>query len=1031
MQATSTPGGRLGAWLALLLILATAPCFALNPARRLTQYAHTAWRIEDGAFGATPNTLAQTKDGYLWIGTDAGLVRFDGNRFVQWEPPAGQRLLNSSIFSLRGASDGSLWIGSGSALSRWRNGRLTNYTTGRGHINAIEEDADGNVWFARSRPQEPSGPICRTEGDKVRCFGRADGVPFSLVVPMKRDRNGDFWGGAPEGVFRWRPGFGEVHLRDRVPAGGGLSGVSCVAVEPGGVVWAGIENSGTGPSLLKREHGVWTGVHLPAAAGSQVEVMALLVDSHGAVWVGTTAHGLYRLQAGQIEHYGPEDGLSSASVNDFLEDREGNLWIATSNGLDRLRDLQITTYSIREGLTAEKASSILGTRDGKVWIGNGGALESIQDGRILAIQARNGLPGRRVTSLLEDPAGRLWVGVDGGLFILDGGRFRNVPGLHGPAFGTVWVMAATSEGDVWAEVIAPARRLVHIRNERAVEEFEAGRVPAARGLASAGGGALWLGLQSGELARLKEGQLARFALPAQATGDPLPVREVVPDTDGSVWISNPQGLIRWKNGVARRMGTANGLPCSRVNGHLRDPQGRLWILSECGLLLLTREEVERWWAHPDAILQVRTFDALDGARPGPAAFAPSITRSTDGRIWFVSDKFVQVLDPATLDTPAPSPPVHIEQTFADRRPYAPRQGLELPALTRELQIDYTAVCLALPQKVRFRYMLEGQDTAWQEPGTRRQAFYSRLGPGTYRFRVMASNPEGVWNEAGDSLSFSIRPAYYQTHGFQLAIALLLLGSAWLGYRFRIRQIAAGLNARFAERLSERTRLARELHDTLLQTIQGSRMVADDALSDPEDTARMRRALEKLSGWLAQATREGRATLNELRVSTTQTNDLADGLRQAAEEAQMPASMQVVLSVEGEVKQMHPILRDELYRIGCEAIRNAVKHSGGSKVQVELNYGTNLELKVRDNGKGIPREISERGREGHFGLATMQERAERIGGRLRIFSTPGAGAEVQLVVPGQLLYTEPGPARSRLTTRLSHLLRRGKPPAGRP
>ncbi|QOY90543.1 sensor histidine kinase [Paludibaculum fermentans] len=1010
--------------MALWTVLAVAPCLALNPARRLTQYAHTAWRIEDGAFGATPNALAQTADGYLWIGTDAGLVRFDGVRFVPWEPPAGQQLPNPTINSLRGTRDGSLWIGTPSGLARWRNGVLWNYTTGRGYINAIVEDPDGNVWFSRSRPAEASGPICKVEGDKAHCYGKPEGVPFALVGPLRRDGNGDFWGGSPEGLFRWRPGFSEVHLTDRLAVAAGLPGVSALATGPDGAVWAGIERRGGGPILQQRAHGVWRGIPLAAAPGGKLEVIALAVDHAGMTWVGTAAHGLYRLHDGTFEHFRAEDGLSSAGVNDLFEDREGNVWVATSNGLDRFRDLHITTYSMREGLTADKASSILGTRDGKVWSGNGSALEYIQDGVAHAIQAPNGLPGRRVTALLEDAAGRLWVGVDGDLLILDKGRFRRIPGLHGPSLGTVWTMISVDGGDIWAEVITPPRRLVRIRNERVVEEFESGRVPTGRGLADAGGGALWLGLRSGDLARYKDGRIERFSLRGGGKGDPAAIREIHTDPDGAVWISHRQGLIRWKDGVAKRLGKENGLPCAAVFGQLRDRQGRLWILSECGLLTLPREEVDRWWAHPEVTVQVRAFDALDGARPGPSSFTPSITQSVDGRIWFVSDKVVQVFDPGELSATGPPPPVHIEQAVADRRAYAPKPGLELPALTKEVQIDYAATSLALPQKVRFRYLLEGHDSAWQEPGTRRQAFYSRLDPGSYRFRLIASGPDGAWNEAGDSLSFSVRPAYYQTLRFQFVCAALLLGAIWLGYRIRIHQVAAGLNARFDERLAERTRLARELHDTLLQTIQGSRMVADDALGAPEDPVRMRHALGRLSEWMAQATEEGRAAVNALRASTTQTNDLAEGLRQAAEDAQVPESMQVVLSVFGEPKQMHPILRDELYRIGCEAIRNAVHHSSGSKVEVELHYAHDLALRIRDNGKGIPPEISERGRQGHFGLATMQERAERIGGKLRIFSSPGAGSEVELVVPGRLLYVERTQARSSLATRLKQLV---KPP----
>jgi signal transduction histidine kinase len=314
-----------------------------------------------------------------------------------------------------------------------------------------------------------------------------------------------------------------------------------------------------------------------------------------------------------------------------------------------------------------------------------------------------------------------------------------------------------------------------------------------------------------------------------------------------------------------------------------------------------------------------------------------------------------------------------------------------------------------PQKVRFRYKLEGRDVDWQEPGTRREAFYSDLRPGNYRFRVVACNNDGVWNEEGATLDFSIAPAWFQTTWFRLLCVVIGAVVAWAIYRLRVRQIARVISARFDDRLAERTRMARELHDTFLQTIQGSKLVADDALDPSADLVRMRHAMEQLSVWLEQAMREGRAALNSLRTSTTQKNDLAEAFRRATNDGLMPGSMQTVFSVVGDARDMHPIVRDEIYRIGYEAICNAYKHSQASRLDVELRYAQDLALRVHDNGVGIDPSTASQGKDGHFGLRGMRERAARIGGKLTLVSSAISGTEITVVIPGGIVFRKDSPS----------------------
>jgi signal transduction histidine kinase len=305
--------------------------------------------------------------------------------------------------------------------------------------------------------------------------------------------------------------------------------------------------------------------------------------------------------------------------------------------------------------------------------------------------------------------------------------------------------------------------------------------------------------------------------------------------------------------------------------------------------------------------------------------------------------------------------------------------------------------------VRFRYQLEGFDPTWQEPQTRRQAFYSNLPPGPYRFRVIACNNDGIWNDAGASLGFTIAPAWFQTKWFFVLSALGGLMLVWAFISLRMWQMRKSLSARFDERLAERTRMARELHDTFLQTLQGSKLVADDALEDSADPVHMRKAMEQLSVWLERAIHEGRAALNSLRTSTTQTNDLAEALKRATEESRMQSRMEVSFSVTGHSKEIHPVVRDEIYRIGYEAIRNAYMHSNGTRLEVSLRYGKDLAVSVSDNGAGIDATVIDRGKNGHFGLQGMRERAERIGGKLVIVSSPDSGTDVTIVVPAGIVF----------------------------
>src|SRR6202521_2614965 len=523
---------------------------------------------------------------------------------------------------------------------------------------------------------------------------------------------------------------------------------------------------------------------------------------------------------------------------------------------------------------------------------------------------------------------------------------------------------------------------------------------------------------NGDLARYRQGKIEIFPF---KHGEDSRVSQLIVNSDGSVLGATPLGVVAWREGKQQTLTVQNGLPCNTVYALIEDDQRALWLYTQCGLVEIAGEELQRWWGQPDVTVQLKILDVFDGVQPGRAPFEGA-ARSPDGRLWFANGDVLQMIDPGHLSRNALPPPVHVEGLIADRKNYPPGKDLRLPPLTRDLEIDYTALSFVVPQKVRFRYKLEGRDAAWQEPGTRRQAFYSDLRPGRYRFRVIACNNDGVWNEAGAILDFSVAPAWYQTNRFRILCVFSGVFIVWVIYRLRVLKISRAIGARFDERLAERTRMARDLHDTFLQSIQGSKLVVDDALEPSTDPIRMRRAMQQLSVWLASAMQEGRAALNSLRTATTQTNDLAEALRRVTEDGLIPTSMAVTFSVIGDAKEMHPIVRDEVYRIGYEAIRNACMHSGASQLEVELRYAKDLALRVGDNGTGIDPAIADKGKDGHFGLLGMRERAARIGGKLTLGSSSRSGTEISLTVPGGIIFRKTMAVRRSLFTRIRSSLR---------
>jgi signal transduction histidine kinase/ligand-binding sensor domain-containing protein len=978
--------------LSIVAILSVVPAWALDPSLDVSQYTRTSWSLRDGAFRGYPKSLAQTTDGYLWLGTDSGVVRFDGSRFTVWKPPAGATLPSERVVKLLATRDGSLWIGTVKGLARWKDLKLVHYTELSGHyITTLMEDWNGTVWVGTTATDVGgTAMLCAIHDRAMSCDDRGGGLG-RYVISLYEDGRRRLWVGAATGLWQWMPGPPAVHaMRDR------FSEIHAVMEDEHGSILVALNRA------IERLDGGGFRPDIASAGGRPVKPTALLRDRDGAMWIGTQDQGLIHNHRGRIDRFAHRDGLSGDFVVTMLEDREGNVWIATLNGIDRFRAVAVTTITSAQNLWADTVVSVLAARDGSVWLATLGGLNQWIDGAIARHTVARIPLHRGLASLFEDHRGRLWISSARELLRVEHGTATTIlPTAH------VHAIVADESENVW--ISDQERGLVHLRNATVVESiaWSAFGGKNARTLAiDPDDQGVWLGFFQGGLAYVNNGRVGASYTAADGLGEG-PVGHLRVDRDRALWIATERGLSRLQGATIATLTTRNGLPCDAVRWTMEDESRALWVRSACGLTRVERSEIDAWTVDPDRMMQLRTYDGSDGVpiQSDISAYSPTVTRAGDGRIWFASYDGAAVIDPRQLPLNRVEPPVHIEQVTADDTIYEPALPTRLPPLVRDLRIDYTALSFTSPEKVRFRYRLEGRDADWIEAGNRRQAFYADLPPRAYRFRVIASNDSGVWNHEGAVWGFSVEPAIHQTTLFRIALILGTLIAGSLLYRIRIARFAAQLNLRFEERLAERTRMARDLHDTLLQgglsISMQLHLLADEVADHP-----VRAKFDHLLARLNQVNEEGRQTVYNLRQESVITQDLDVVLTQVAEDLRGQASVKISVVVEGKVQPLHPLIRDEVYRIGREALANTFRHAHATRVDIELGYSRDsLRLVVRDNGCGMAPTRASVGRPGGWGMQGMRERAAHIGATLRLLSAPSAGTEIELLVPGHVAFQQ--------------------------
>jgi ligand-binding sensor domain-containing protein/signal transduction histidine kinase len=974
----------------LIAVSLAVPAYAIDPNRAMSQYVHDRWGAEQGFPRGPVYAISQSSDGYLWIGTHAGLVRFDGLNFQLLRDIPGLQN-GESVFGLMPDRHGNLWIRLQGNLLRYRNGTFDIPVANlESRVTAMCISTSGDLLISVMR----RGTMAYRQG-KFEMVADARDLPHSPMLSIAQTADESHWiGTRGAGLFRSDHG----HTK---PIAEGLPDLKVNALLAGanGDLWVGTDSG------IAR----WNGKQLApleSASLHQLQILVMEHDRDGNVWAGTDSRGLVRINERGIAYFDALDRPRQA-VTALFEDREGNLWVGGADGIERLRDSAFMTFSRAEGLVADRNNPVFVDSEGRVWFPpvSGGLwwMKGGQRGHV----SKSGLDGDEVYSIAGHSR-ELWLGRQrGGLTRL---RF------NGDLFNAVTFTKA--DGLAQDSVVA----VYQARNQT-----------------------VWAGTLSGGVSRLVDGKFTTYTKSTGLLANT--VTSIVESLDGIMWFATAGGLNSLSSGRWQGYTEKDGLPSNNVFCLLEDSAGVLWIGTAGGLAFRTAHGIQHpvggsawqgeavlglaedklgslWMATSSHILRVnrdhllhgalgdgdvREFGTADGLRGVEGLRRHrSVLADPNGNIWFALNSGTSVVDPARLMRNTAPAIVHVQSLTVDGNKISMEAPIHIPGNRRRVTFGFAGSSLSAPELIRFRYRLDDYDSRWSDQTSIREAGYTTLAPGRYRFRVIASNPDGVWNGGEGGIIFVVDPLWWQTWWFRAGAILAFIGGMWGFYQFRMQSLTSRLNLRFETRLAERTRIAQELHDTLLQGFLSASMqlhVATKSL--PGDSP----ARQKLTGTLQlmrQVIDEGRNTVRGLRSGSLATINLEDAFSGISQEMDQIVNSDVRTGfrviVEGTRHPLRPLIRDDIYRIGREAVINAFRHAGAKNIEVELRYSPReLRVLVRDDGCGIEPDILKSGRDGHWGLPGMRERAEQVGARLHVYSRAAGGTEVELAVPGHLAF----------------------------
>ena len=968
-----------------LLLNTSATAQALDSPRELSQLGHEVWLTENGLPQNTVHAIAQTRDGYIWIGTEEGLARFDGVKFTVFDKRNTPEIKSNYIRSLLADRQGALWIGTAQGLVRMLNGKFTSFTMDDGlpseTIQAIYEDRERNLGVATANG------LGLLKSGGLTTFTTKERLISGSIQALLEDSDGALWIATPYGVGRIKDGkFTNYTVRD----GLGSNSVRAIQQDRNGLIWF-----GSFAGLTSFDGNRFT-TYTTRDGLPNDRIISLHADRDGGLLIGTAA-GLCRFSNGRFTGFNAAEALSTSTILSLLEDLEGNVWIGTeSGGINLLKETKFTTYTVRNGLSSDRVKSIYEDQEGNVWIGtDGGGLNLLRNGKLTAYTTRDKLASNVVLSLAGDNAGSLWVGTPDGLNHLKNGQFTVYTAADGLATNDVRSTYLDRHGNLW---IGTRGGLTRMKNGVFKTFTEVDGLPndLVTTLYEDTRGNLWVGTFGG-LGRFTNEEFTTFTTRDGLSSDA--VISLHEDSDGTLWIgTNGGGLNGMKDGKFTTYTTANGLLDDVVYRILEDGQNNLWLSCRKGVFSISKKELDEFAQGKTTSIAPVAYGTADGmmTRECSGGGDPAGWKGSDGKLWFPTINGVAMIDPERLKTNSHAPPVVIEEIRIDDKSFAPSERLELPPGTTRFDLYYTAPSFVAPEKVRFKYKLEGFDPDWIDSGTRRIAYYTNLRPGAYTFRVIASNNDGVWNQTGATFSLYLKPYFYQTYWFYAVCVLVLAMLAWLLFRLRVR----GIQAQFNAVLAERTRIAREIHDNLAQEMAGlSVQLEVIARTMPPGADAAMSSLDRARRQVRHGIAEARRYVWELRSPTLENNDLPGALAETARRLTHDTPIHAQVEVNGTFRPLAQLVEGNLLRIGQEAINNAVKHAHAQRIFVNLVFDVKrVQLIVRDDGRGFNYQTARNGKEGHFGLVGMRERAEQIGGTLSIQSTDGSGTEVVADVP---------------------------------
>ncbi len=964
----------------VVLVMATSFVIAGSAAAvSLSDYVITSWTTKDGLPSDVIWSLAQDREGYLWLGTNGGLVRFDGVQFTAVEAVGEVLLPRASVRTVYTARDGSLWIGFAETggVSRIADHTLKNYSEAHGLprtiVTALVEDRDGRFWAGTTRG------LYVLAGDHWEAAGRKAGLSEARIDSLYVDRPGNLLVGTNLGVYRRATGvegFDQVDaLNDVAPT------FRAFGEDAAGRVWM------TDPLVAFRR----LGDPVPVTRGTdRGRGNRLLFDREGCLWVATMGEGLWRSRHDGAGRRTALEKTRVSGARTLFEDRDGNIWAGAGDGLIRLRKPRVKPMT-NLGLVEAVAS----TADGTVWAATADALLSF------ARNARDAgstplLPtGARIRAMRSDTHGSLWVVTDAGVLRLgDDPRWFRIAG-GAARLSRVSAVAPAPGGALW---LSERDHGLLRWDPRRPDEFEPVAEFATLKLTSLfpdRRGRLWFASAAGRLGMLDEsGTVHSFGPQEGLTAGPY--LTVFEDSRHVIWVGSYGGLSRFDGARFVRFNQAPGFR-GGVSSILEDADHDLWLATASGIVCARRDELDKAIADPSHMVSISVFDAADGLAGMPISFGgPSTVLARDGRLWFVTGRGLTSLDPRSLKQPRRPAPVKIERVVVDERTLPAGSTVSLPARTARLEIDYTALDLTTAMNTRFKYRLEGFDAEWIDAGTRREALYTHLPPRSYRFHVVANTTDGSWTEASAVWDFSIQPMFYQTYLFASLCAVALGVGGWSVWQLRVRRI----RRQFALLIGERVRLSREIHDTLLQSLVGVALQFDGLSGHLDPSSPIRQELVRMRKQVEEYIRDARQSIWNLRTPRLDMRDLATAMRESAERAAAGLPVDVEFAQHGVPQASSAATGEQLLRICHEAVRNSAIHAHASVVSVDLRYDPeSVVLRVADNGRGFDatrHDTSASG--GHYGLVSMRERAEQAGGVLVLTTAPHAGTVIEARIP---------------------------------